>query len=500
MLRFIWAIMPWISSITADFSGLNAKAKQFVVNGTGIPEVNFDIGESYAGYLANTPSGNSSLFFWYFPTTNAAAGDEITIWLNGGPGCSSLAGLIQENGPFLWQPGTYAPIQNPYSWTNLTNIVYVDHPAGTGMSPGPSTVKDEIDIAHQFMDFWVRFVDTFELWNRRVYLAGESYAGQYIPYIASAMLDEQNSTYFNVSGLLMFDPSINSRTVLSHAPAVLAMKHFKHILALNDTFISEIEERAQHCGYTEFMEQALRFPPAGILQPAPTHERPGCDIWNSIVKAEYYVNPCFNYYHIVEFCPYLWNVMGFPVSDAGQGPDNYFNRSDVQKAINAYPTDYQTCGKTTIFQGEDAKDQSVPSGLGPLPSVIERTNNTVIAHGLLDFLLLANGTLATIQNMTWSDVQGFQNPPSDPFFVPYHPWWYEQWESLKKMPPFTRIAGSGILGTSHTERGLTFASVNLAGHQVPQYSPGAAYRLMEFLLGRISSLSEVTDSFTTGTG
>lgn len=43
----------------------------------------------------------SELYFWFFPSTNPAAEKEIVIWLNGGPGCSSLEGFLQENGPFL---------------------------------------------------------------------------------------------------------------------------------------------------------------------------------------------------------------------------------------------------------------------------------------------------------------------------------------------------------------------------------------------------------------
>lgn len=48
----------------------------------------------------------SELYFWFFPSEDAQASDEILIWLNGGPGCSSLEGLLQENGPFLWQYGS----------------------------------------------------------------------------------------------------------------------------------------------------------------------------------------------------------------------------------------------------------------------------------------------------------------------------------------------------------------------------------------------------------
>lgn len=84
-------------------------------------------GESYAGLLPISNATNASeLFFWFFPSENPKAKNEIVIWLNGGPGCSSLEGLLQENGPFLWQYGTFAPVPNPWSWTNLTNMVWVE--------------------------------------------------------------------------------------------------------------------------------------------------------------------------------------------------------------------------------------------------------------------------------------------------------------------------------------------------------------------------------------
>jgi carboxypeptidase D len=46
---------------------------------------------------------------------------------------------------------------------------------------------------------------------------------------------------------------------------------------------------------------------------------------------------------------------------------------------------------------------------------------------------------------------------------------------------------------------LTFYQVQLAGHELPGYAPGASYRTVELLLGRIKSLSEVSD-FTTQSG
>lgn len=159
---------------------------EFVVNGTGVPEVSFDLGESYAGRLPITSLNATNataneLFFWFFPSENELASNEIVIWLNGGPGCSSMDGLFQENGPFLWQSGTYAPQPNPFAWTNLTNMVWIDQPVGTGLSlaaPGvPATIKDETDVAEDFAGFWKNFIETFDMQGYDVYLTGESYAG-----------------------------------------------------------------------------------------------------------------------------------------------------------------------------------------------------------------------------------------------------------------------------------------------------------------------------------
>jgi len=93
---------------------LNAKTKPYVVNGSAIPMVPFDAGESYAGTLpvSTNATDENRLYFWFWPSDNPKAKDEITIWLNGGPGCSSLDGFLQENGPISWQSGTYQPIRN----------------------------------------------------------------------------------------------------------------------------------------------------------------------------------------------------------------------------------------------------------------------------------------------------------------------------------------------------------------------------------------------------
>lgn len=183
------------------------KIVEFAVNSTSLPHVSFDIGESYAGLLPITEeeSDPRKLFFWFFPSSNPKASKEIVIWLQGGPGCSSLVGLLQENGPFLWQSGTYAPFSNPYSWTNLTNVVWVDQPFGVGLSQGVTKVRDDAEAAQQFLGFWTNFVHKFSLQGCKIYVTGESYGGRWVPYLAGAMLDRNDTTNFNVKGVHLID-------------------------------------------------------------------------------------------------------------------------------------------------------------------------------------------------------------------------------------------------------------------------------------------------------
>lgn len=87
-----------------------------------------------------------------------------------------MEGFLQENGPFLWQYGTFKPVPNPWAWHHLSNMLWVEQPIGTGFSTGNVTAKDEADVARQFMGFFKNFVDAFGLHGFKVYITGESYA------------------------------------------------------------------------------------------------------------------------------------------------------------------------------------------------------------------------------------------------------------------------------------------------------------------------------------
>lgn len=260
-------------------------------------------------------------------------------------------------------------------------------------------------------------------------------------------------------------------------PAVPYVDHWKDLFNLNASFTDSIHRRADECGYTEYIDKYLTFPPpAGPFpEPANNSRTEGCALWEDIFEAVLLTNPCFDEYQIATTCPLLWDVLGFPGSlfYIPDGAFVYFNLTDVQKAINAPLQEWEECSNGVLDT-----DTSPQSSYSVIPRIIEKLERTMIIHGELDYILLGNGTLLAIQNMTWGGLQGFQAPPTDEFFVPYH-------EELN----LATLSASGVMGTTITERGLTFISQRMSGHMVPQYQPSSAYRQLEFLLGRVDSVT-----------
>jgi carboxypeptidase D len=362
-------------------------------------------------------------------------------------------------------------------------LEYIDTNPPLGFTQGNASATSQEETAAQFLGFFKNFVETFGLQNRKVYITGESYAGRYVPYIANAMVDKNDTEYYGVKGIMFYDPSVAEDVLLEDIPAVPFVDRWSGLFNFNESFTADIHARADACGYTSYMEEHLTFPPTGKFPtPANNSKTPECALWNDIYTNVFYSNPCFDVYAIATTCPLLWDVLGFPGSFdyLPAGEQIYFNRTEVQKAINAPIQNWAECSSGVLDI-----DTSAQSSWEVIPKVIDALDRTVIVHGELDFILLYNGTLMAIQNMTWGGMQGFQSAPADPFFVPYH-------DDIS----LTSLSAKGIMGTTHTERKLTWVAQALSGHMVPQYQPSSAYRQLEFLLGRIESLSS-EEPFTT---
>ncbi|KAI0773570.1 alpha/beta-hydrolase [Fomes fomentarius] len=443
----------------------NPRASEFYVDGTTIPDVDWDVGPSWSGLLpiSSDPNESRKLFFWFFPPGPQGSLDDLIFWTNGGPGCSSLEGLLQENGPFQWNLGQAHPIQNEWSWTNLSSILYLEQPVGTGFSVGTPNATNEDDVAAQIVGFLQQFLDVFsELKGKKFHLSGESYAGMYVPYLANYIYEHPGSLDLNLTGFFVADPVLGWDVVQEQIPAVSFVHKYENVFAFNQSFLAELDSTAARCNYANYFEKHVTYPPKGLL-PLPgksTEADRGCDVWDTIFDAAVTVNPAFNIYRIFDTWPILWDVLGFPGSFFQQQSPIYFDRPEVQAVIHA-PANvtWAECSDVRVFP---RGDRSLPPAFTVLPNAIEKSARSVIVHGLADFILIAEGTRIVIQNMTWNGLQGFQTPIQNDSFV---------------------VDGMGALGHTHTERGLTYYEVALSGHMVPQFSPRAAFQIMEFLLG-----------------
>jgi carboxypeptidase D len=89
------------------------------------------------GALSQFGSSNDypiNLFFWFFQSRQDPATAPLALWLNGGPGDSSLKGLFHGTGPCTVNKDSKTTTLNPWSWNNYANVLYVDQPVQAGFS------------------------------------------------------------------------------------------------------------------------------------------------------------------------------------------------------------------------------------------------------------------------------------------------------------------------------------------------------------------------------
>ncbi|KAK7057503.1 carboxypeptidase [Favolaschia claudopus] len=454
---------------TITFS--NPAAEQFFVDGTKIPLVNFDAGPSWSGLMpiSGDPNETRKLFFWFWPTNNPANTKDLLFWTNGGPGCSSLEGFLQENGPISWSWGQAEPTPNPWSWTNLSHVLWVEQPVGTGFSQGAPNITNDDQLAAEVMGFLEQFLEVFsELKGNNFWVSGESYAGFYVPYIANWIYEHPAGLDLDLKGIWIADPSLSYGVVQQEIPALRFARANQNLFPFNTSFWNQLQTISDNCGYTDYLDDFVTYPPKGQL-PLPKGTNgtfsatAACRIHSPIQRAVGVLNPVFNVYRVSDTFPNLWSVLGFPRSTQ---EFIYFNRTDVQDAIHAPHIMWEACSSRSVYL--PGGDQSIPSTLSVLPNVIEKSLRTVIVHGLADFILVAEGTRIAIQNMTWAGAQGFQTPIEPESFT---------------------VKNFGTFGNSHTERGLTYVEFYYSGHMTPQFVPWAAFNTIAYLLGKQPSPS-----------
>ncbi|KAH8658371.1 Alpha/Beta hydrolase protein [Xylariales sp. PMI_506] len=338
---------------------------------------------SYSGYA---DVGNDQHIFWWFfekrggdPTTA-----PLTVWINGGPGSSSMIGLFQELGPcgVDYFGDVY---DNPYSWTTLSNVLFIDQPNQVGFSysqPIPAyksegdvialpeeicpeyakkcgtysypnltlTANSTINAAPNFWKTLQGFTGVFPQYSRNgIVMATESYGGHYGPVFA-AYIERQNELRhpgtheIPLKGLMVgngwFDPIINYQAFYNFSinpgntydlPAINKTTHdilFNNIYGPGNC-LDQLNECKQS-GVNAICSKADSFCASHVEQV---------------------------YYKIFDRDPYDIRYLKpdpFPYSFF----QDYLNTAEVQKAIGAY-TNYSSNGAVWMAfsgTGDDARD------------------------------------------------------------------------------------------------------------------------------------------------
>lgn len=162
---------------------------------------------SYSGFFTVNKTFNSNMFFWFFPSQTQTSDNPVLLWLQGGPGGSSLFGALVENGPFgIDKDQNIFPRR--FSWTAKYNMIYIDNPVGTGFSFADDAgyARTEDDVAENLLNALVQFFILFPEWkDNDFYITGESYAGKYIPALASRIHRDRPQPAIYLRGIAIGD-------------------------------------------------------------------------------------------------------------------------------------------------------------------------------------------------------------------------------------------------------------------------------------------------------
>lgn len=167
----------------------------------------------HPGYIGVTenPSQNK-IFYWFFDSRDKDPNAPLVIYLNGGPGCSSIIDAVVTNGPVKLKPDGSLE-KNPYSWNEKANVLYIEQPLGVGYSYGeskyfPSSAREIQNLMYEFFTRWLDLPQFQKFKGHPLWLTGVSYAGHYIPQLAGKFNDMKNPD-INVVGIVIGNPWTN---------------------------------------------------------------------------------------------------------------------------------------------------------------------------------------------------------------------------------------------------------------------------------------------------
>ncbi|KAF9450159.1 pheromone-processing carboxypeptidase KEX1 [Macrolepiota fuliginosa MF-IS2] len=423
----------------------------------------------YAGHLSSeynvtrvqqTDEVIPHLFFVLIKNRRTADRERIAFWFNGGPGCSSFDGLMMEVGPWRTDGKGGFRVQEG-GWEEYTTMVFLDQPAGTGFSYTSTDryVHFMDEAQKQFITFLQHFYDVFPEYRRmdvstrpaersfsplnfspptQTYLAGESFAGQWIPYYADAVL--HSNLNIPLKGIAIgngwIDPKKHYQSYLDYSVKV-------GILEENSAPWKEAKKATDAC--TEAIEKA------GDAMAIDECQGLLLDVTKVREKTVKDKMMCINIYDVRyddenPACGMNWPPEIHDIT-------SYLGRQDVVSALHATarPGGWVECRGDVHRAFQEAK---MKSSFTILPQVLEKIPVLIFA-GDQDLICNYVGLEAMIKDLTWNGGTGLGTVKTQSWNVNAAP-----------------------AGTWVESRNLTYVKIFNASHMAPYDVPHVAHDMM----------------------
>ncbi|ESW32816.1 hypothetical protein PHAVU_001G019500 [Phaseolus vulgaris] len=395
----------------------------------GEPEgVDFD---QYGGYVTVDAKAGRRLFYYFVESPHNASNKPLVLWLNGGPGCSSLGyGAMQELGPFRVNSDGRTLRKNEYAWNNVANVIFLESPAGVGFSYS-NTSSDYSDsgdksTAMDSYTFLINWLNRFPHYKSRdLFITGESYAGHYVPQLAHTILTHNNltnHTLLNLKGVAIGNGWIDDNMCGK------GMYEYFWTHAMNSDETHEGIER--HCD----------FESGNLTSECNKYQRRGDDEIGVI-----------DIYDI--YAPLCDPAAQTPPSDSNFDPcsdeytKSYLNLAQVQEALHAKVSEWSSCS---------------PVGWTDSPATILPTISGLISSGIRTWIYSGD----TDGRVPITSSRYSVNALKLPVETTWRPWY----------------SGNEVGGYLIGYKGLTLITVRGAGHMVPSYQPKRALTMISFFL------------------
>ncbi|KAL4031381.1 hypothetical protein IC575_009658 [Cucumis melo] len=432
--------------------------------------------QQFSGYITVDDYQSRALFYYFVEAYTDPSSKPLLLWLDGG--CSSLGvGAFVEHGPF--RPKGDVLIQNHFSWNNVANILYVESPAGVGFSFSQNatfytTVNDTI-TAQDNLVFLERWFEKFpEYKNRDFFISGESYAGHYVPQLATLIL-RSKLNIFNLKAIAIGNPLLEFYTDFNARGEYL----WTHGLISDSTYklLNKV------CNISEITRQS-------ILHNVST----SCSFVDNLVSKEY--SEFINLYSVnLDVCisstlsqaaPNNFGILHSSSSSSlpskrtprttlpkyseesgkidvciADEVNSYLNREDVQKALHAHLlgglSNWSFCSFVLKY---DKKNLLIPT-IDTLGSLVHSGIRVLVYSGDEDAVIPLIGSRRLVNKLAKS--LGLNTT------LPYSPWFYNH-------------QVGGWVETYGEKKILSFATVRGGAHQAPYTAPQRSLTLITAFL------------------